>query len=60
MVRSLFKNRFWWMSADKGSEMDKVNFMWTQIKNSGYMEALLSKFPEKKSGFGFKPKAHSS
>ena len=29
MVRSLFKNRFWWMIADKGAEMDRVNFMWT-------------------------------
>lgn len=29
MVRSLFKNRFWWMIADKGADMEKVNFMWT-------------------------------
>jgi hypothetical protein len=56
MVRSLFKNRFWWMIADKGADMEKVNFMWTQIKNSQYMETLLCKYPEKKSGLGLKDK----
>jgi len=56
MVRSLFKNRFWWMIADKGAEMDRVNFMWTQIKNASHMETLLCKFPEKSSGFGYKEK----
>ena len=50
MVRSLFKNRFWWMIADKGSDMERVNFMWTQIKNSLYMDTLLCKYPLKKSG----------
>jgi tubulin--tyrosine ligase len=29
MVRSLFKHRFWWMIADKGADMERVNFMWT-------------------------------
>lgn len=57
MVRSLFKNRFWWMIADKGADMEKVNFMWTQIKNSIYMDTLLCKFPEKKSGLGLKEKS---
>ena len=33
LIRSLFKNRFWWMIADKGADMERVNFMWTQIKN---------------------------
>ena len=28
MVRSLFKNRFWWMQHDK-EEMEKCNFCWT-------------------------------
>ena len=28
MVRSLFKNRYWWIQFDK-NEMEKVNFMWT-------------------------------
>ena len=50
MVRSLFKNRFWWMQSDKSTEMEKVNFMWTQIKNINHMSTLLCKFPNKKSG----------
>ena len=28
LVRSKFKDRFWWLLHDK-EEMDKVNFMWT-------------------------------
>lgn len=54
LVRSLFKNRFWWMIADKGADMERVNFMWTQVKNASYMDALLCKFPEKQSGLGSK------
>ena len=49
MVRSLFKNRYWWVPHDK-NEMDKVNFMWTQIKNKTHMETLLCKYPDKKAG----------
>ena len=49
LIKSLFKNRFWWMVSDK-PEMDKVNFMWTQIKNAAHMETLLCKYPFKKSG----------
>lgn len=49
MVRSLFKNRYWWIQHDK-NEMDKVNFMWTQIKNINHMETLLCKYPDKKAG----------
>jgi hypothetical protein len=49
MVRSLFKNRYWWIQHDK-NEMDKVNFMWTQIKNIAHMETLLCKYPDKKAG----------
>lgn len=30
--------------------MDKVNFMWTQIKNITHMETLLCKYPDKKAG----------
>jgi hypothetical protein len=56
MVRSLFKNRFWWMQSDK-AEMDKVNFMWTQIKNTAHMEALLCKFPNQRSGVTSQNKA---
>jgi hypothetical protein len=32
MVRSLFKNRYWWVTADQG-ENDKCNFWWTQVKS---------------------------
>ena len=57
MVRSLFKNRFWWLIAEKGADMERVNFMWTQIKNADYMNALLCKFPDKKSGINLTSKA---
>ena len=30
--------------------MDKVNFMWTQIKNHSHMETLFCKYPDKKAG----------
>ena len=49
MVRSLFKNRYWWIQHDK-NEMEAVNFMWTQIKNLSHMETLLCKYPDQKSG----------
>jgi hypothetical protein len=49
MVRSLFKNRYWWIQHDK-NEMEGVNFMWTQIKNVNHMETLLCKYPDQKSG----------
>jgi tubulin polyglutamylase TTLL1/tubulin monoglycylase TTLL3/8 len=49
MVRSLFKNRFWWVQHDK-EEMEKCNFCWTQIKKANLMEVLTCKFPNKKSG----------
>jgi len=57
MVRSLFKNRFWWLIAEKGADMERVNFMWTQIKNADYMNALPCKFPNKKSGLNMTSKA---
>lgn len=60
LVRSLFKNRFWWMIADKGADMKRVNFMWTQIKNFNYMDTLLCKYPEKKSGLGLKEKPNKT
>ena len=49
MVRSLFKNRYWWIQYEK-NEMINVNFMWTQIKNNSHMETLLCKYPDKKAG----------
>lgn len=57
MVKSLFKNRFWWMQIEK-AEMEKVNFMWTQIKNIAHMETLLCKFPFKKAGVKAKSKQY--
>jgi len=49
MVRSLFKNRFWWVQHDK-EEMERCNFCWTQIKKGNLMDVLSCKFPNKKSG----------
>ena len=49
MVRSLFKNRYWWVQHDK-EEMEKCNFCWTQIKKASLMEVLVCKFPHKKPG----------
>ena len=49
MVRSLFKNRFWWVKHDK-EEFDGVNYCWTQIKRGCLMETLSCKYPHIKSG----------
>jgi hypothetical protein len=49
MVKNLFKNRFWWMPYEK-EEMEKCNFIWTQIKNAKIMEVLPCLFPNNKSG----------
>lgn len=43
LVRSLFKNRHWWLLHDK-EEMDKVNFMWTQIRKNDIMNTFKTKF----------------
>ena len=43
LVRSLFKNRHWWLLHDK-EEMDKVNFMWTQIRKIDIMNTFKTKF----------------
>lgn len=49
MVRSLFKNRFWWMKHDK-EELETTNFCWTQIKKASIMDVLHCKYPHIKSG----------
>jgi hypothetical protein len=49
MVRSLFKNRFWWVQNDK-EEMEKCNFCWTQLKKQTIMDVLTCKYPNKRSG----------
>lgn len=45
MVRSLFKNRYWWVQHDKEELGDKCNFCWTQIKKAHIMESLNCKYP---------------
>jgi len=36
LVRSLFKNRPWWYLHDK-EEIEKVNFIWTQLRKNAIM-----------------------
>lgn len=49
MIRTLFKTRFWWLLHDK-EEIDRVNFMWTQLRKQAIMETFPCKFEDKKSG----------
>ena len=49
MVRSLFKNRFWWVQHDK-EDIVGCNFCWTQLRKVHIFEALKCKYPHKKSG----------
>jgi|TARA_B110000305_G_C19240737_1_gene539791 hypothetical protein len=49
MVRSLFKNRFWWLVHTK-EELETSQFCWTQIKKASLMEVLPCKYPNVKSG----------
>ena len=49
MVRSLFKNRFWWVQHDK-EEIEKCQYCWTQIRKVPIMEALPCKYPNRRSG----------
>jgi len=39
MIRTLFKTRYWWLLHDK-EELDKVNFMWTQLRKNSIMDQL--------------------
>jgi len=41
-IRNLFKARTWWQEF-KDEEMDKVNFMWTQIRKPMIVEQLTAK-----------------
>ena len=43
LVRSLFKNRFWWLFHEK-EEPEKVNFFWTQLRKLSIMNSLTCKF----------------
>ena len=49
MVRNLFKNRFWWVPYEK-EEMEKCNFIWTQIRKNNLMEVLPCLYPQNKAG----------
>jgi tubulin polyglutamylase TTLL1/tubulin monoglycylase TTLL3/8 len=55
LIRTLFKTRFWWLLHDK-EEIEKVNFMWTQLRKNAIMDTFPCKFEEKKSGL----KTHSN
>lgn len=46
LVKSLFKQRFWWMLHDK-EELEKVNFMWTQCRKHDIMNKLRAKLAGK-------------
>ena len=37
LIRSVFKQRYWWLLHDK-EEIDRVNFMWTQVKKDEIFE----------------------
>ena len=47
MVRTLFKSRYWWLLHDK-EEIDKVNFMWTQLRKNSIMSTLKCKLVNSK------------
>ena len=49
LIRTLFKTRFWWLLHDK-EEIEKVNFMWTQLRKNPIMDSFPCKFEDKKSG----------
>ena len=48
LIRTLFKTRFWWLLHDK-EEIEKVNFMWTQLRKNNIMETFGCKFYNNKS-----------
>jgi hypothetical protein len=39
LIRTLFKTRFWWLLHDK-EEIEKVNFMWTQLRKNMIMDTF--------------------
>jgi hypothetical protein len=42
LVRSLLKQRFWWQLHDK-EEIEKCNFMWTQLRKNPVMATFKCK-----------------
>jgi hypothetical protein len=55
----LFKTRYWWLLHDK-EEIEKVNFMWTQLRKNPIMDTFPCKFEDKKSGLRTQGGAGSS
>ena len=47
MVRTLLKARFWWQLHDK-EDIEKVNFMWTQLRKNSVMTSFKCKLNKKK------------
>lgn len=47
LVRSLFKQRYWWLQHDK-EEPDRVNFLWTQCRKGDIMKTIKCKFVNSK------------
>ena len=50
MVRTLFKNRFWWVQCDSESYLQSSNFYWTQVKTQKILDNIPCKFPGRKAG----------
>jgi hypothetical protein len=48
LIRTLFKTRYWWLLHDK-EEIEKVNFMWTQLRKNPIMDYLGCKYADKRS-----------
>ena len=46
LVRSLLKQRFWWQLHDK-EEIEKCNFMWTQLRKNPVMATFKCKLNKK-------------
>jgi len=46
MVRTLLKARFWWQLHDK-EDIEKVNFMWTQLRKANVMGSFRCKLAKK-------------
>ncbi len=48
MLRTLFKTRYWWFLHDK-EEIEKVNFMWTQLRKNTILNCIPAVFEEPES-----------
>jgi len=48
LIRTLFKTRFWWLLHDK-EELERVHFMWTQLRKNSIIESLPCRFSDKQS-----------